>query len=66
MALRKEWKCFSCGAWGEFQAEGRAHGRGRGHEVKFGEGITAVSARNGVPRWGYARLGGGLGWGAEG
>lgn len=59
-AIRGDWKCFDCGAWGEYGAEGRAHERLRGHEVQYEEGITVVSERNGVPRWGYSRLGGGL------
>ena len=44
----------------EWGAEGWAQIRMRGHELKFGEGVTAVSARHRVPREGFSRAGGGF------
>ena len=60
VALAKEWKCFSCGAWGDFGAQGTAHAKILGHDVRKGPGVTAASRSHGVPREGFSRFGGGF------
>ncbi len=49
-----------CGTWGGMGCGGAGAYTDEGTRVKFGAGVTAVSARHGVPREGFSREGGGF------